>query len=453
MLDLVTTFGLGEDPLRHYFGLRLGMPSVQGSSLLTMPSATDTQDADKKGLDEVEEAPPCEDQKSEINHTSTQPRKRKFEVIDTDLETRRRLWRQQVPHLYDLVVNHRRSPGAQALQWPAGAARLSGDVVLQRMVFGTREALVIAAVQVPWKEPMAEEYNAFQSQSQDEGQLAKPSVRVTQYMKHEGPVKHLTCSPQTYLLTATQAEGAGDVRLFRVGDWQTAANPECRADRLLEVPGSPCGCCWMGGGNLLSGCSTGAHLWDVEAGSIVKECSSGDFKTTAVEANSKSPELFATSGSDGRCRMWDTRTGGVIFCWDCHQGPSSSVAFSGDRVASGGADSGILLWELRQPKQALCSCSWDGHFGAVSHLAWAPDSNRQLAAAYADGRILLWDVEKAKSEPGVAEEPPGLMFVHGGHSGCEPTGVAWSHDCPQLMASATLQEIQFWRPAAMLFGH
>ena len=27
-----------------------------------MPSATDTQDADKKGLDEVEEAPPCEDE-------------------------------------------------------------------------------------------------------------------------------------------------------------------------------------------------------------------------------------------------------------------------------------------------------------------------------------------------------------------------------------------------------
>lgn len=34
---------------------------LAGSSLLTMPSATDTQDADKKGLDEVEEAPPCED--------------------------------------------------------------------------------------------------------------------------------------------------------------------------------------------------------------------------------------------------------------------------------------------------------------------------------------------------------------------------------------------------------
>lgn len=87
----------------------------------------------------------------------------------------------------------------------------------------------------------------------------------------------------------------------------------------------------------------------------------------------------------------------------------------------------------------------------MSHLAWSPFS-RLLAGAYADGRMLLWDVDKAQSVSEVSAEPPGVVFVHGGHSGCEPTGLAWSNDCPQLMASADSNEIQFWRPAATLFG-
>lgn len=33
----------------------------------------------------------------------------------------------------------------------------------------------------------------------------------------------------------------------------------------------------------------------------------------------------------------------------------------------------------------------------------------------------------------------GHSKVHGGHSGCQPTGLAWSFDCPQLMASADAQ--------------
>lgn len=445
MLDVMKTFGLtAEDPLRHYLDLRMKEK--------TYPSGT--QNAEVKEENGKGKSQATEDKNSDTNLGSLTTRKRKLQAVDADLETRRSLWRQQVPHLYDLVVTHRRSPCVRTLHWPMGAAVLDKEVVLQRIVFGTREALVIAAVQLPWKAPLTEECQVGQtSLPQDEWRVVKPSVRVTQYMKHEGLMKYLTCSPQTYLLTATQAEGSGDVLLFCVGDWQDAANAECRPDRHLEAPGLPAGCCWISGGNLLSGSSVGAHLWDVEAGSLVREFPSGDFTTTAVASMSSSPELFATSGSDGHCRVWDMRTGDVVFDWDCHQGPASCVAFGpGDLLASGGADSGIMLRELRHPNRSLCSCSWDGaHFGSVSHLAWSPFS-RLLAGAYADGRMWLWDVDKAQSVSEVSAEPPGVVFVHGGHSGCEPTGLAWSNDCPQLMASADSNEIQFWRPAATLFG-
>ncbi|CAK9025983.1 WD-40 repeat-containing protein MSI3 [Durusdinium trenchii] len=383
-------------------------------------------------------------------------RKRKLQATDMDLETRRRLWQQQVPHLYDLVVSHSRSPGITAFQWPAGAARW-GNMVLQRMVLGTAEALLVAAVRLPWDEPMAEECEAHscQPQEQEDG-IGKSFVRVTQYMKHDGPVKYLACSQQSYLLTATQADGSGDVLLFRAADWQVAVTHECSPDRRFKAAESPSGCCWIGGGNLLSGTVKGAHLWDVEAGSLIKEFSSGEFATTAVAASNNSPDLVIASCSDGCCRVWDARTGGVAFCWQCHQGSGSCVELAaGERVASGGTDGHILLYELRQPSAELCRLSWDGaNFGAVTHMQWSRFSGSQLAGAYADGRVLLWDVERNQrlhSQSQISAEPPGVVFVHGGHSGSLPSGVAWSRDCPHLMASADPSGLQFWRPSSKLF--
>ena len=384
----------------------------------------------------------------DAGHPNESTRKRKLEQLEVDLGTRRSLWQQQVPHLYDLVVSHRRSPGVCALQWPAGAAQL-GSSVLQRMVLGSQEALLIVAVRLPWDEPLAEESEADGRQQADGQAVMKPFVRVTQYMKHEGPVKSLACSPQVYLLTATQTS-SGDVLLFRAADWQEALNQECRPERRLKALESPpSGCCWMAGGHLLSGNAKGVHLWDVEAGNLIKDFSA-EFATTAVAASMTSPDLVMMSCSDGCTRVWDRRSSGVVFNWQCHQGPGSCVELKDQILASGGCDSGIVLYELRQPTSALCSMTWDD-FGSVTHLAWSPWSGAShLSAAYADGRVLLWDLEKAK-DMSAGQEASGVVFMHGGHSGRLPTGLAWSQDCPRLLCSSDVTEMQFWRPSSKLF--
>ncbi|CAJ1433786.1 unnamed protein product [Effrenium voratum] len=373
--------------------------------------------------------------------------KRKWQEADV-----RTSWQAQVPRLYDLVVSHVRSPGVRSLQWPGGAARIEQGVVLQRMVVGTAEAILIMAVRLPWHEPMTRESDFCQPWQGTPAGHSQPFVRVTQYMAHEGPVEHLSCSPHTYLLLASQAEGSGEVLLFRAADWQVAANNTCRPERRLAIEAAGgCGTSWMGAGGcqLLAGSAAGAHLWDVEVGSLVKTFPGQSSVTTAVAASTASPQLFATSGSDGCCTLWDARVGSTIFQRHCHLGPAHCAEFAPggiERLASGGADR-ILLWEIRHPGQP-CNLSWDGaDFQGVSHMTWSPFSNNMLAAAYGDGRVLLWDVEKAHNQRADGMEAPGVTFVHGGHAQRQPSGVAWSSDCPWLLASADAEEMQFWRPS------
>jgi WD40 repeat protein len=75
-----------------------------------------------------------------------------------------------------------------------------------------------------------------------------------------------------------------------------------------------------------------------------------------------------------------------------HELGIESLAFSpdGKLLASGSADSSIILWDMTGSQRL--GKSLRGHAGAVMDVAFSPDGTR-LASGGEDGAVILWDLD------------------------------------------------------------
>jgi hypothetical protein len=80
--------------------------------------------------------------------------------------------------------------------------------------------------------------------------------------------------------------------------------------------------------------------------------------------------------------------------FDGHTGPVFGVAFSvdGKKVASGGADGSVRLWDVKAGKEQR---RFDGHNGPVWTVAISPDGRRVASGGF-DKTIRLWDPVSGK---------------------------------------------------------
>ncbi|RCG25928.1 TIR domain-containing protein [Sphaerisporangium album] len=91
-----------------------------------------------------------------------------------------------------------------------------------------------------------------------------------------------------------------------------------------------------------------------------------------------------------------------------HQGRVTAVAFapSGDTVATGGADSAVHLWDVRDPAMPRRVATLHGHRGDVTSLTFA-GRDSTLVAADEQGQIVIWDTREARQKAGLRE--PGAV--------------------------------------------
>eukprot|EP00439_Symbiodinium_sp_Y106_P060319 s2205_g8.t3 len=309
-----------------------------------------------------------------------------------------------VPHLYDLVVAHRRSSDIRSFSWPSGAARISKNAVLQRIVLGSSKALMLAAVRLPWPERLAEESKHRQpwEEQKEADEAVQPFVRITQYMAHDG-LSTLACSPQEYLLTATQ-KTSGEVLVFRAADWEVAYQDECRPELRLSGEGGASGLAWTDSSSqLLAVNRGGVTCWNIQTGDETARFAAGR-EVTALAASSFG-NTFIVGCSEGRLAWWDTRVQGLAPTCSCdtRHGPVQCAAFAD--VELGSADGHVQAWDARQLGAPLCDLRWPGSAcGGVGHVAWAPSGNCMLAnddlagalatpcAVQADDDRRTWDV-------------------------------------------------------------
>src|SRR5262245_34485633 len=152
----------------------------------------------------------------------------------------------------------------------------------------------------------------------------------------------------------------------------------------------------------------------------------GEVAAVAVSPDGK---RIASGGYDRAVRLWDAETLRAVTVLTEHKGSVFTVAFSpdGNTLATAGADDGIRMWDLTAPEPKVTQVL-KGHKGDVRSVAYTADG-KTLASGDAGGIVLLWDLSRS---PAALRATLSPERVHGNY---RRQAVAFSPDGKALAAS------------------
>ncbi|KAF8515821.1 WD40 repeat-like protein [Hysterangium stoloniferum] len=399
-----------------------------------------------------------------------------------------KIWKKNAPYLYDVVITH-------ALQWPTLTCQWFPDrenpphkpYTTHRLLFGThtsgqaQDYLQIATVHLPKRDEVALDRSDYDEERGELGShtLTGPRIQITQRINHEGEVNRARYMPQNPDLIATKTV-SGQVFVF--DRTKHSSEPErggiCKPDlKLIGQTKEGFGLAWnpskagiiLGASEDMTVCQWQALIVNLANGDInayTKAKSTlepvsvyrghtsvvGDVSWHATKEN-----MFASVGDDRMLCIWDTRDAKTPnYRVEAHEREILSVAFSPASeylLITGSADKTIGLWDLRKLAPAQKLHSFDSHEDEVLHLAWSPHSPTVFASASSDRRINIWDlsligVEQTPEEQ-EDEQPPELVFMHGGHT-ARPTDFCWAPGEQETWTCASASEdnvVMVWAPS------
>lgn len=154
---------------------------------------------------------------------------------------------------------------------------------------------------------------------------------------------------------------------------------------------------------------------------------------------------IASGGDDRAVRIWQVASGKQVRKLE-HRARVDVVAWSPDGrwLATGGDEQTISLWDMERdgsrPARIL-----PGHRGSIDSLAWSPDGKRLASGAW-DDTVRIWELGSGRVE-----------FTLRGHSN-PVDAVSWSPDGKQLASGSDDDTIRIWNTTTggqeqMLRGH
>ena len=147
-----------------------------------------------------------------------------------------------------------------------------------------------------------------------------------------------------------------------------------------------------------SGPSEGSSLWDVAAGTLVRNLGSNGLSAPVFSPDGKyvlTGDLGAASGQYVHsAKLIDVGTGQVVRHFLGHKNFVSAVAFSpdGKQVLSGSHDNTVKIYELATGKEIH---TLRGHGGQISTVSFSPDGRLVLSGSD-DATARLWSVSTGK---------------------------------------------------------
>jgi WD40 repeat protein len=207
---------------------------------------------------------------------------------------------------------------------------------------------------------------------------------IQEFAKHKSTIADVTWNPAAPDLFATSSYGG--VRLWNL------KHPSPK--RLLEWKGSILNITYSPNGKVLAaGCQDGAaHVWLLPS---AQDLFMNGYPTKVRELSWDAGSRFLATGGGPEVIIWDFSgkgpSGSEPIVFPGHESFISVLSFAphGLRLASGGLDGQIFIWDVGDPGNVLLSSDGDSD---VSFLCWSPDG-KQLAAGFASGVTTICRLE------------------------------------------------------------
>ena len=194
------------------------------------------------------------------------------------------------------------------------------------------------------------------------------------------------------------------------------------------------------------------QIWDPISRTTLMTLQGHVNRVTSLAWSPDSPRL-ASGGTDKTVILWDTNTGRTLFVYQGHTDAVHTVAWSPTgsastgqagrvaRIASGGVDTTVRLWEPTKDTKGNFLTSflfpnrnaftYSRHVQRVNAVAWSPDG-RRIASVSSDKTMQVWDVVSGKAG-----------FVSANSAG-SMNAVAWSPDGRYVAAGGNDKVVQVW---------
>lgn len=182
------------------------------------------------------------------------------------------------------------------------------------------------------------------------------------------------------------AAGGGDssLRLFRYEGDALAQIDDDLADRVIAGALSP------NGRYIAGGCfNSDVLLWKTPELEPTR-LKGHRFRVSSVAFAPASP-ILASGGYDSQIILWDLRDGSILHRLTRHTNYVYTLAFSpdGKRLASGGLDKTVRVWNVATGE---IEREMQGETAAIRTIAWRPDG-REIFTANSEGLFRQWDIE------------------------------------------------------------
>jgi eukaryotic-like serine/threonine-protein kinase len=142
---------------------------------------------------------------------------------------------------------------------------------------------------------------------------------------------------------------------------------------------------------------------------------------------------LASGGVDGSIRLWDAGTGTILTTLRSHDATVTSLSWSpnGRRLASGSADKTVRLWDVDTGREVA---SLGGQAGDVRAVSWSPDGNRLATTTSGDdfGEVKLWDAVSGREIATLFRDTRDV------------TALTWSPDSRQLASASRDATVRIW---------
>lgn len=356
------------------------------------------------------------------------------------IEEEYRVWRKNVPLLYDLVYTQTLNWPTPSVQWFPDVQRVDNQRSIQRMLMTSfsngaeREQLMLAQISFP---DMVDE---------DSLNNADIDFRIIQSIPLPVDANKCRYCPLATNIIACRTEGK-DVLVYdytRHSSFESEKGPDAVLEGHTEggfaLDWNP-----IRFGQLATGGRDSVvNVFDINTGIVF----SGDYHKQVVNDVSFSrfdPNIFCSVSDDMKMAINDMRSVTCSLTLEkAHHKSIECCSFSpfvSELVATGSSDSVIKIWDIRSLEAPLFVLR--GHKDPLISVKWSPHYESLLASCSGDRRVVIWDLNKTDLIGG--EESPEMLFVHGGHTQLIDD-VDWNPSEPMEIASVSCDNmLQVWK--------